>query len=410
MFVKHIFFGLLSSCVLTSVAFGDVAIEKNRRNVLISRSGDLLVRTTCPLDTLPLSIGTCQDEHSEVELKDVYDLAAPKFGEKMAHYAERSRLWVVEINRADAKIVELLSATTDPTHDLAVLRRDIDRLNDELISVDNSIYAIVDQIKLIEAEYARSQDGDLLELLNVRRNEKRALESQRQILLGSMEELRSRLIRAQAGIIDQITFERVVEQRSLAIKEYKKSLALVTAEEDRRIGFERTLAYITDNGFTYRIQTSSNPNEQLTKEVVDVLYVAFSEAYAAKQDIRILKTQPQYVNCLGGFDAFCGIRTRFTVPVASRLSEVSCRIVNATTPCYRLAIFKAAANELIAIDGSSIQEEKGAVTWNYKTTSAQAWSMPAEGKWIVIGRCGPSGDLHYPGRIECEVKLRGPGE
>ena len=83
---------------------------------------------------LPLSIGTCQDEHSEVKLKDVYDLAAPKFGEKMAHYAERSRLWVVEINRADAKIVELLSATTDPTQDLAVLRRDIDRLNDELIS------------------------------------------------------------------------------------------------------------------------------------------------------------------------------------------------------------------------------------------------------------------------------------
>ena len=230
-----------------------------------------------------------------------------------------------------------------------------------------------------------------------------------------MEDLRSRLVQAQSGILDRITFERVIEQRSLALNEYNKSLAQVAAEEERRVGFERTLSYIADNGFNYRVLGGSSESERLTKEVVGVLYTAFNDALAKQQDIRILSTQPQYVSCLGGFDAFCGLRTRFVVPVASRLEEVSCRVVGAITPCFRMLMFKADTNELIAIDGSSISEEKGEVTWSQKTTPANAWSMPAEGKWIVIGRCEHPGrnggiDLRYPGRIACEVKLRGPAQ
>jgi hypothetical protein len=412
MFVYKTFLAVLCSMFLSSLAYSDIAIERNQRNILFSKAGDLLVRTTCPLDTLPLSIGTCAEEHAEVDQKAVYNLAAPKFGEKMAHFAERARLWVVEITRADTKILELLSVSPDPTQDLSTLKRDIDRLNSESTDIETSIYELVDQIKLLEAEYARNQDNDLLALLNTRRNEKRVLEVTRQTLLKSMEELRSRLVLAQSAILDRITFERVVEQRSIALKEYTKSLAQVTAEEDRRIGFERTLAYIADNGFTYRILAGSSENERLTREVADVLHKAFSEVLAVEQDIRVLSTQPQYVSCFGGRDAYCGIRTKFTVTVPSRLDEVSCRIVDAISPCFRMTIFKAEANEIYAVDGSIIAEEKDEVTWSHKITSAEAWSLPAEGKWIVLGRCEypVPFDLRYPGRIACEVKLRGPAQ
>jgi hypothetical protein len=402
---------VLISLFTGTPTLADVAFEKAQRIVLFSHADGLLVRTTCPRDTLPVSVGTCKDEHAETALARVHLLAAPEFGGKAKDHAERARLWSVEIERADEKILELLNFSTDQTPDLTQLRADIDRLGSELSDLDNQSYALADQIALLEADLARRPDNDLLALLTARRGEKRAIDDKRRQLAAQMEDLRDRILQAQGGIFDQITFQRVVQQRTEALREYDSYLNLIAGEEDRRRGYERTLSYISDNGFTYKMFTDDSAN-RLGIEVANALYRAFDEAVAGSLELRIERSQPQYVSCPGGFDAFCGIRTKFVVPVTSRLKEVSCRIVGAVTPCYRLLMYKAEANQLIAVPDSEVSEESPEIHWTHANTRAQAWNLEAKGPWIVIGRCEHPGNsdvsLHYPGRIECSVKLRGP--
>jgi len=401
----------------SNVAAADVANldPAGDRMMVLSVQDGQLWQGSCAASTIGATLGDCHDKAQTANLANVRQATEIGFGQDIEKFANEARQWAVEVSSVDAKILELLSATPAPTSETQALALAVKQLSLNLVQLEEQAKAIADQITAIEISLPQHMDGDSFALLAALQAKKVEVDRQRQDVATQLAVLRTRLLAARSSILDVQVFDMVMTQRQEAVSAFGAALVRQAAEEGRRMAYDRALGLIADSGFTYRLAATSSEPEATIAAAVYAIELELTAEWTAKITPSVHADAPQYVSCVGGLDSFCGIRARLLVPVPARLAGLNCMVVGAPTNCYQLTAFKADdQNELIAVEGTVLETPTSSAAWTpvgYGTSAA--WTVAAQGAWIVIAKCqnpGPenNADLHFPGRLSCEAQLRGP--
>lgn len=247
----------------------DVVSEYGRYLFYYYVDGADLVRAICPSGTVVFDRSTCHDRVRRVPLNLVREPVSEAFADALRRQDDLVASLMTKIDRIDLKLQELMATGSFPNAAHAdELKAKIDLLEGDVTRLGTRVRDLSVQITQIEDRLAERPNGDLLQELSDRREERRAADVELQSLTAQRDSLRSELIALAADIGDEETFRIVKAQRVSAVADYEAAKDAQVTALKKLVTVDRIFAYMADSGMTYE-QRPSTGRTPLDRDILD---------------------------------------------------------------------------------------------------------------------------------------------
>lgn len=248
-----------------------------RDKSLFYLDGDTVVRSGCDPNVIVINHANCTRETQKLYLWGVNDSLRLEFGDELEAYNFKIIQNQIKIINIDTQLDQLMSTIPDRHLDLLP---EILRLQEQLADIETLISGVSDQIARIRQYLSQFEDEDQRALLQQHETKIANLRNDRGRLQGDLFSLRSRHYDLNSSILNQATYQRLLNQRKSTVLAFDTAVSGLANQMLQLVALDESIKFLKDGA----IWEFTNQDNDGTAQVVHALSKIFYNYFNAISD------------------------------------------------------------------------------------------------------------------------------
>jgi hypothetical protein len=244
-----------------SAARADVGTDVLAERRLYDRIGTEIYQRLCPRSDVVYSRASCTLEVKHVPEARLYERMAVRFGGDLPQLETNLSQLQARVLQIDTKALEFIAAAPDPG--APDLLQAIAAREEELVAADGELLELDDQLQRAEEELARGEDPSVRALWRELHSRRAHAYDARTEVAEALAELRRRYIEANARLLDEQTYDQLMQQRRTTVSRVTDARREVERAVRGAIALDRLFDQIGDAGFIWEPAPATLPEENV---------------------------------------------------------------------------------------------------------------------------------------------------